>query len=67
MSYDQVKTYEEYLAVRDAFVENLRTGYSEAGLDIDYSGFETAEAYLESIAEKFLLTQPAIAGVKGVD
>ena len=67
MSYDQVKTYEEYLAVRDAFVENLRTGYSEAGLDIDYSGFETAEAYLESIAEKFLLAQPAIAQVKGID
>lgn len=67
MSYDQVKTYEQYLAVRDAFVENLRTGYSEAGLDIDYSGFETAEAYLESIAEKFLLAEPAIAEVKGID
>ena len=67
MSYDQVKTYEEYLAIRDEFVKNLREGYSEAGLDIDYTGFETAEEYLESIAEKVLLAEPAIAKIKGID
>ena len=67
MSYDQINTYEEYLEVRDQFVENLRQGYTKAELDIDYSGFTDSKEYLQSIAEEFLLAKDNIAKLEGIE
>lgn len=67
MSYDQIETYDQYLKARDQFVENLRQGYSEAGLEIDYTGFTNATEYLESIAEDFLLGKENIARIYSLD
>lgn len=67
MSYDQINTYEEYLEVRDKFVENLRQGYTKAGLDIDYSGFTDSEEYLQSIVEEILLAKDNIAKLEGIE
>lgn len=67
MSYDQINTYDEYLEVRDKFVENLRQGYTRAELDIDYSGFADSEEYLQSIAEEFLLAKDNIAKLEGIE
>lgn len=66
MSYDQVETYEQYLSIRDQFIKNLEKGYSEAGMEIDYTGFDNAQAYLEHIADEFLLAKDNLAEIEGI-